>query len=130
MIVNKFWNDGTKNRDYMVREAIMNSHQDIYDVYKKPSYNKVRAFNALKNEYMFNDTSILGIPCKTVKVPYNMHKLNNTMYLKYRGDIGVIRASCHFFTTCASFEDVETGDMYIIKETHCNTYMCKLTSNN
>ena len=126
MVVTKYWKKGTQNAVYMTREALLNKQCDIYDKYEKPSYNKVRAFNALKNEYMFNDTSILGIPCKTVKVPRNMNKLNDTMYLKYRGDIGVINASCHFFTTCASFEDVETGRIYIIKETHCNTYICEL----
>ena len=126
MVITKFWKQGTKNADYMKREAIYNSCSDIYDKYERPSYNKVRAFNALKNEYMFNDTIILGIPCKTVKVPYNMNKLNNIMYLRYLGDIGVINASCHFFTTCATFEDVETNKKYIVKETHCNTYMCEL----
>lgn len=126
MVVTKFWKQGTQNANYMKRDAILNAHYDIYDKYEKPSSNKVRAFNALKNEYMFNDTSILGIPCKTVKVPHNMNKLNDTMYLKYRGDIGVINATCHFFTTCASFEDVETGKIYIVKETYCNTFMCAL----
>ena len=126
MVVTRYWKKGTKNSDYMIHEALYNNSADIYDKYEKPSYNKVRAFNALKNEYMFNDTTILGTPCKTVKVPYDMKKLNNVMYLKYRGDIGVINASCHFFTTCATFEDMETNKIYVIKETHCNTFITPL----
>ena len=126
MVVNRFFKNETKNADYMKWEAHHNCGDTIYDKYVHPSLNKIRAYNALKNEYSFNDTSILGIQCKTVKVPHNMHKLNDTMYLKYRDDIGVISASCHFFTTCATFEDVESGKIYIVKETHNNTYMCEL----
>ena len=100
---------------------------DIYEAYASPSINKVRAFNAIRIDYTHNDCMLLGIECKTVIVPKSLNKLNNKAYMRYiHGSLNVSAASSHFFSTCALFEDVETGQIYIIKETHANTYMCEL----
>lgn len=121
MVVTHVFKETSKQAQYIKHDAIMYSHIDIYDAYATPSRNKVNAFNALKNEYMFNDTTVLGIPCKTVRMPNNVIK-----YLVYKGDISVVAHSSHFFTTIATFDDVETGDIWAIKETHCNTYAVKM----
>ena len=121
MVVTHVFKESSKQAATIKRDAIMHNHADIYDVYITPSRNKVNAFNALKNEYMYNDTTVLGIPCKTVRFPNNV-----IHYLKYRGDISVVAHSSHFFTTVATFDDIENNCIYVIKETHCNTYAVKL----
>ena len=100
---------------------------DIYDAYNSPSINKVRAFNSIRDEYCYNDTNVLGIPCKTLLVPAFLGKLNNTMYVRYiAGTFNVCAASSNFFSTIALFEDIETNKRYLIKETYANTYMCEV----
>lgn len=121
MVVTHLFKTSSNNGQSMIHDAITNKHMDIYDLYERPSRNKVIAFNSLKDEYMFNDTSILGIPCKTVRFPNNVIK-----YLTYNGDISCVNGSSHFFTTIATFKDVETDDLYAIKETHANTYAVKI----
>ena len=121
MVVTHVFKTDSSNGQAMIHDAIISSHRDIYDLYERPSCNKVNAFESLKNEYMFNDTTILGIPCKTVRFPHNVIK-----YLTYNGDISCVNGSSHFFTTIATFKDVETNEFYAIKETHANTYAVKI----
>lgn len=110
-----------------MRYDLMHGAPSLYDKYVTPSRAKQNSFDAIRNDYNHNDALILGIPCKTVIVPCALKKLNNVAYLRYiNGTLVIASASCHFYTTCAIFEDVETNKRYIIKETHCNTYMCEL----
>ena len=112
---------------HSMRYDALHGHGDIYGAYTRPSIAKINSFKAIRNDYLFNDTSVLGIPCKTVMVPKSLNKLNNVAYMRYiAGTLNVCGASSHFYTTCALFEDVETNKRYIVKETHCNTYMCEL----
>ena len=115
-------------------QAAANMHYDLlhgspslYDKYGSPSYAKRCSFDNICNMYNHNEVQVLGIPCKEIIVPSTMKKLNNKMYARYiNGTLLVASASCHFYTTCAIFEDVETNKRYIVKETYCNTYMCEL----
>lgn len=126
MRITHFYKAGSKAAHYMNRDLTL-AMGDIYDAYNAPSINKVRAFNDIRNEYCFNETKILGIPCKTLLVPAFVGKLNNTMFVRYiSGTYNVCSASSHFFSTVALFEDIETEKRYIIKETYANTYMCAL----
>ena len=126
MRITHFYKSGSKAAQYMQRDLSLRMG-DIHDAYNNPSINKVRAFNSIRNEYNYNDTIVLGVPCKTLLVPKFLGKLNNKMYVRYiNGTYNVCAASCHFFSTVALFEDVETEKRYIIKETHANTYMCEL----
>lgn len=121
MVVTHVFKTDSNNGQTMIHDTITSYRRDIYDLYDHPSRNKVNAFEALKNEYMFNDTTILGIPCKTVRFPHNVIK-----YLVYNGDISCVNGSSHFFTTIATFQDVETDELYAIKETYANTYAVKI----
>lgn len=126
MIITHYFNDTSKNAQYM-RYDIEHSKGDILEAYNRPSKTKINAFESIRNEYCYNDTMILGIPCKTIKAPHKLGKLNDIMHIRYiKGSLNVAGASSHFFSTVALFEDVETNDRYIVKETHANTYMCKL----
>ena len=126
MRITHYFNETSKNAKSM-RYDVEHGKGTIYDAYSKPSLNKVRAYHDILNEYNYNDTMMLGIPCKSILVPHKLGKLCDTMYIRYiKGTYNVTGASSHFFTTVAIFEDVETNERYIIKETHCNTYMCKL----
>ena len=126
MRITHYFNESSKNAQYMHYD-IDHAKGDIYDAYKMPSKTKINAFESIRNEYTYNDTMVLGVPCKTIISPKRLNKLNNKMYLRYiYGTLNIAGASSHFFSTVAIFEDVETNERYIIKETHANTYMCKL----
>lgn len=126
MRITHFFNDTSKNAQDMHYDA-EHGKGDIYDAYNKPSQSKICAYHDILNEYLYNDTSMLGVPCKSILVPHKLGKLCDTMFIRYiNGTLNVAGASSHFFSTVAIFEDVETNERYIIKETHCNTYMCKL----
>lgn len=123
MRISIFVNDGTK-LCASIRWDYMHAHGDIHSRYSKPSYAMERSFDNIRFEYLHNDSSKYGTECKTVFVPAKMKKPNNTMYLRYiNGTLQVAGASCHHYSTTALFEDVETGERYIIKETVSNTYM-------
>lgn len=121
MVVTHVFTTSSKVGRSIIHDVITHTCKDIYDLYVRPSSNKVNAYYALVNDYTFNDTTILGIPCKTVRFPHNVIK-----YLTYNHDISCVAGSSHFFTTLATFKDVETGDLYAIKETHANTYAVKI----
>lgn len=126
MRITHFYKPTSKAAYYMHRDAD-NAIGTIYDAYMSPSRNKVLAYNDIRNNYTHNDTTVLGVPCKTVIVPPSLNKLHNTMYMRYiNGTYNVCAASSHFFSTVAIFEDVETDKRYLVKETHVNTYMCEL----
>lgn len=91
-----------------------NIMRSIYSAYNNPSYAKISAYNRLVNDYSDNQ----GKHTITVK--------GKELNLQYRHDIRVCGASSHFFSTIASFTDLDTGVIYLIKETHANTYMCEL----
>ena len=86
--------------------------RSIYSAYNNPSHSKVSAYYAIQDDYK------KGRHIVTVK--------GKQMELQYRYDLRVTGASSHFFSTIASFTDVNTGVIYLIKETHANTYMCEL----
>lgn len=126
MIITHFYKETSKQVQYMNYD-VTHVKGDIFDAYNNPSQSKIYAFNSIRDDYTHNDTSVMGIPCKTVIVPASLKKLNNKMYLRYiAGTLNVVGASSHFFSTIAVFEDVETEKRYLVKETHCNTYMCEL----
>ena len=126
MKVTHFYGNNSQAARGMQYDAV-NSKPSLYDKYVTPSYAKIESFERIRKSYLMNDTTILGIPCKTLLVPKSLHKLNNVMYARYiNGTLGVASASSHFYITTALFEDVETNKRYIIKETHCNTYMCEM----
>ena len=126
MRITHYYSHDSKSAQYMRYDAL-HGNGDIYDAYVRPSIAKINSFKAIRNDYLHNDAIILGIPCKTVIVPKSLKKLNNVAYLRYiTGTLNVCGASSHFYTTCALFEDVEINKRYIVKETHCNTYMCEL----
>ncbi len=98
------------NEDF-IRYPVTN---DIYSAYNNPSMTKRNAYFVIENDYMSND---------------GLHAIQVGRYFKslqYNNDLRVTGASSHFFSTIASFTDTETQEIYLIKETHCNTYACKL----
>lgn len=126
MRITHFFGATSKNAQHM-RYDVEHPKGSIYVAYKQASHAKISAFEGIRHEYMYNDTIVLGVPCKTIIAPRNMHKLSDKMYIRYiNGTLNVCGASSHFFSTVAIFEDVETGKRYIVKETHANTYMCEL----
>lgn len=126
MRITHFYGNNSQTAQAMHHE-LLHGVDDITCAYITPSNAKITSFAHIRADYNFNDTCVLGIPCKTVLVPKNMKKLNNIAYMRYiLGTLVVGNASSHFYTTCALFVDVETNKRYIVKETHCNTYMCEL----
>ena len=89
-------------------------YSSLYDFYQNPSYAKQQALAHLKYDYNTNN----GLHAIQVGRTFKS--------LQYNNDIRIVNASCHFFTTIASFTDTSTGEIYLIKETHCNTYACKM----
>ena len=115
MRITHYYKENTKAASYMINEFNhSNIFNTIYSAYERPSYAKVQAYNALIMDYKTNN----GLHAIQVGREFKS--------LQYNGDIRVISASCHVFTTIASFTDTNNGDIYLIKETHCNTYACKL----
>ena len=90
------------------------AHRDIYDAYEKPSCAKVNSWLSIKLDYEAND----GLHAIQVGRVFKS--------LQYNNDIRVTGSSSHFYSTIASFNDTETGETWLIKETHANTYACKL----
>ena len=82
----------------------------IFSAYQNPSQSKIQAFYSIKYDYEKNE----GL--HAVQVGREVKSLH------YNKDIRVTGASSHFFSTIASFTDTETGAIWLIKETHCNTY--------
>lgn len=86
----------------------------VYSRYERPSQAKIQAWNDIIDEYNRNGGYI------EVMFRGQLH------HWEYNHDCAVVGASSHFFSTIASFTDVDTGIKYLVKETHANTYACQL----
>ena len=87
-----------------------NIFNDIYNAYNNPSQVKISAYFAIKYNYEKND----GL--HAIQVGREIKSL------QYNNDLRVTGSSSHFFSTIASFTDTKTNEIWLIKETHCNTY--------
>ena len=126
MRITQFFSSTSKNAHYMHYDYD-HAYGEIIDRYVRPSKNKIISFENIRHEYCYNDTIILGVPCKTIIAPRSLKKLSGKMYIRYiKGTLKVAGAGSQFYSTTALFEDVETGIRYIVKETYANTYMCEL----
>lgn len=115
MRITHVFKETSKNADYMRYDFNhYKSGRTIYDAYNNPSGAKVNAYFAIINDYETNN----GL--HAIQVGRNFKSL------QYNNDIRVCGASSHFFSTIASFTDTTTGEIYLIKETHANTYVCNL----
>ena len=94
--------------------AKVNSWLSIKLAYEKPSYAKISAWDAIVYDYKAND----GLHAIQVGRQFKS--------LQYNNDVRVTGSSSHFFSTIASFTDTETNEIWLVKETHVNTYACKL----
>lgn len=113
MKITQFFGKDSKNAQYM-RYDFEHAHGTIYSRYERPSQNKIRAWVDIVDAYNTDN----GI--HTIVIKGTNHNL------QYNGDIKIVGASSHFFSTIASFEDLDDHTIYLIKETHANTYMCEL----
>lgn len=113
MKITQFFGNDSKNAQYM-RYDYEHAHGSIYTRYNNPSDAKIRAWLNISDDYNSNNC-IHEVMIKGIK--YN---------LEYNHDLKMVGASSHFFSTIASFIDVETGEVFLVKETHANTYMCRL----
>lgn len=82
----------------------------VYSRYGSPSQRKCISWDNIVEEYTRNGGYI------EVMLKGSLH------HWQYNDDIAVVGASSDFYSTAASFEDVDTGIIYIVKETHANTY--------
>ena len=113
MRITQFFGAMSKNAQYM-RWDYEHAHGTVYSRYERPSQAKMRSWNNIVDGYRAND----GIHHISIKgVEHTLH---------YRYDVRAAGVSSHFYSTIASFEDIDTGIVYLVKETYCNTYMCEL----
>ena len=114
MKITHFFSNNSKNANdmrYDFEHYVVT--RSIYSAYNNnPSQSKVSAYNAIQDDYK--------------KGRHNVTVKGKQLELQYRYDLRVTAASSHFFSTIASFIDINTGKIYLVKETHCNTYMCEL----
>lgn len=115
MRITHVFKETSKNADYMRHDFEYYAiGRTIYDAYTTPSRAKIDSFESIKRDYESN----LGV--KVIDIN------GKSTVLQYNDDIRVTGASSHFYSTIASFYAPNTGDTWLIKETHCNTYACKL----
>ena len=113
MRITQFFGTNSKNANYM-RYDFEHAHGTVYSRYERPSQAKIQAWVDILEAYQSN----AGVHEVTIKdIKHN---------IEYRNDLCVVGASSHFFSTIASFEDLDTRVIYLVKETHANTYMCEL----
>lgn len=113
MRITQFFGTKSRNAQYM-RYDYEHGHGTVYSRYDRPSQAKIRSWDDIVEGYRANK----GIHTVVIK------GVEHT--LQYNDDVCVAGASSHFYSTIASFEDLDTGVVYLIKETHVNTYMCEL----
>ena len=89
--------------------------RDIYSAYNNPSGAKVCAYYSILNTYE-DDNRIHDF--------YLHNKFIGRF--RYNGNLRVTGCSSHFFSTIATFINLDTNQIVLVKETHCNTYMCAL----
>lgn len=115
MRITHVFKETSKNANYMRNDF---EHtpigRSIYNAYNNPSWNKVASWMAINEDYETNN----GLHAIQVGREFKS--------LQYNNDIRVTGASSHFYSTIASFIDTKTGETWLIKETHANTYACKL----
>lgn len=115
MRITHVFKETSKQADYMRYDynkyPVGNS---IWSAYNNPSSAKINAYCRILDDYKTNN----GLHAIQVGRHFKS--------LQYNNDLRVTGASSHFFSTIASFTDTETQEIYLIKETHCNTYACKL----
>jgi hypothetical protein len=113
MRITHVFKETSKQAQYMRYDfEHFSKHRSIYDAYATPSRNKIGAWMSIQYDYETNN----GLHAIQVGREFKS--------LQYNNDIRVTGASSHFFSTIASFTDTETGEIWLIKETHCNTYAC------
>lgn len=115
MRITHVFKDTSKQAQYMRWEFNYYSlYRTIYDAYNNPSRAKIDSFEAIKRDYKSHE---------------GMHRVElkgELTLLQYNDDVRVTGASSHFYSTLASFYAPKTGETWLIKETHANTYACKL----
>lgn len=111
MRITQFFSSTSKMHDTIVSDY-EHSHGSLFDRYEKPSSDKIRTWEAIKDKY----NRVGNVDTCYV---YINHK---NRPLKYNDDLMISGASSWFYSTTATFTDIENGDIYIIKETHANTY--------
>ena len=113
MRITQFFGATSNNAKYM-RYDFDHAHGTVYSRYERPSQAKIRSWDDIVDGYRANN----GVHTVTIKGVAHT--------LQYNDDVRVAGASSHFYSTIASFEDLDTHVIYLIKETHANTYMCEL----
>ena len=86
----------------------------VFSRYDRPSQAKIQSWCDIVDSYTDNGGYI------EVMFRGQLH------HWQYNYDVAVVGASSHFYSTIASFKDVDTGIKYLVKETHANTYACQL----
>lgn len=115
MRITHVFKETSKNAEYMRYDFYHTAqNRTIYDAYTTPSNNKVGAWISIQFDYGNNN----GLHAIQVGRQFKS--------LQYNNDVRVTGASSHFFSTIASFTDTDTCEIWLIKETHANTYACKL----
>lgn len=115
MRITHVFKETSKAAAEMIREFnYYPAHRGIYDAYEQPSCAKVNSWLAINLDYEANE----GLHAIQVGRQFKP--------LQYNNDVRVTGSSSHFFSTIASFTDTETNEIWLVKETHANTYACKL----
>lgn len=111
MKITQFFSSTSKMHDSIVSDY-EHAHGSLFDRYGRPSPDKIRTWEAIKDKY----NRVGNIDTQYV---YINHKHRP---LRYNNDLMISGASTYFYSTTATFTDLENGDIYIIKETPANTY--------
>lgn len=113
MNITQFFGSTSKNANYM-RHDYAHAHGTIYSRYGRPSREKIRTWCNIVDAYNLYG----GVHHVVIR-----GKIHTIQYLN---DVKIVGASSYHYSTIASFKDMDTGEIYLIKETHANTYMCNL----
>lgn len=111
MRITQFFSSKSKMHDSIVSDY-EHSHGTLFDRYDRPSAEKIRTWEAIKDKY----NRIGNIDTQYVFINHKNRPL------KYNNDLMICGASSWFYSTTATFTDLDNGDIYIIKETQSNTY--------
>lgn len=115
MRITHVFNETSKNADYMRYDfEHFPKGRSIFHAYATPSHAKIDSYETIKRDYETHE----GVHVVNIK--------GVSTVLQYNDDLRVTGASSHFYSTIASFYAPKTGDTWLVKETHANTYACKL----